>query len=251
MKTLSLEGKTALLTGSSRGIGRAIALAMADAGAVVRLHGLETPDVAESVRREVGARGPGADFLFSDLAEEGGGRALAEAALAAGPVDILVLCASIQILSPWAEITPEDTARQIRVNFQATLELIQTLVPPMQNRGWGRLLTIGSVQEVLPHPQMAVYAAMKAAQTSLVLNLAKQLAPDGVTCNNLAPGVIRTDRNAKPLSEPGTVDRVRRKIPLGAVGEPEDCAGAALLLCSDAGRYITGHSLYVDGGLSL
>ena len=98
---------------------------------------------------------------------------------------------------------------------------------------------------------MVVYAASKAAQTHMMLNLARQLAPDGVTLNNLAPGVICTDRNVEALADGAYAEKVRSAIPAGIFGQPSDCAGAALLLCSEAGRYITGQNLFVDGGMSL
>jgi NAD(P)-dependent dehydrogenase (short-subunit alcohol dehydrogenase family) len=133
----------------------------------------------------------------------------------------------------------------------ATLRLIQLCEPAMTARRWGRILTIGSVQQSRPHPDMAIYAASKSAQLNLVPNLARQLAPFGVTINNLAPGVISTDRNADALADAVYAAQVRAKIPAGRFGDPGDCTGAALLLCSEAGRYITGQDLYVDGGMAL
>ena len=113
------------------------------------------------------------------------------------------------------------------------------------------VLTVGSVQESLPHPDMVIYGASKCAQAGLVRNLAMQVAGCGVTVNNLAPGVIRTDRNTGRLADAAYSELVLAKIPARRFGAPEDCVGAALLLCSEAGRYITGQSLYVDGGMSL
>jgi NAD(P)-dependent dehydrogenase (short-subunit alcohol dehydrogenase family) len=121
----------------------------------------------------------------------------------------------------------------------------------MKIRGWGRLLSIGSVQERRPHPEMLPYSSLKHAQTGLVLGLAKPLGPFGITANNLAPGVILTDRNSEALGNPDYAEQVQRAIPAKRFGQPSDCAGAALLLCSEAGAYITGQSLYVDGGLGL
>src|SRR5690606_8212256 len=118
-------------------------------------------------------------------------------------------------------------------------------------RRWGRVLTIGSVQEFTPHPQMLVYAATKCAQTSMAVNLAKQVAPFGVTVHALAPGVIETHRNKGRLADDAYRKTVLGWIPLGFIAEPEDCVGPALLLCSDAGRYITGANYVVDGGMSL
>ena len=113
------------------------------------------------------------------------------------------------------------------------------------------MLAIGSVQEVKPHPQMAVYAGTKHAQMSLVHNIARQVARSGVTVNNLSPGVFDTDRNAESLAIPGTRERVASMVPVGFIAMPEDCAGTAVLLCSNAGRYITGADIRVDGGMSL
>jgi NAD(P)-dependent dehydrogenase (short-subunit alcohol dehydrogenase family) len=129
--------------------------------------------------------------------------------------------------------------------------MIQVLAPPMQAEKWGRILSIGSVQEAKPHPDMLVYAASKAAQTNMIQNLSRMLAPDGITANNLAPGVITTDRNVDALSDSAYAEKVRSWIPAGILGSPDDCAGAALLLCSEAGRYITGQNLFVDGGMGL
>ena len=121
----------------------------------------------------------------------------------------------------------------------------------MKKMGWGRIITIGSVQEAKPHPDMLVYSATKAAQTNMVKSLALQLAKDGITVNNVAPGVIYTDRNMEALADPVYAKKVMDSIPVGFYGEPEDCAGIVELLCSDKGRYITGQSIYVDGGKSL
>lgn len=247
----SLKGKKALVTGSSRGIGRSIALALAEAGADVVVHGLRREAAAEETLRRAAATGAKAFWMAGDLAAEGG-RPLGERVLQSfGPPDILVLNASIQKKMPWSEIPSGEAERHMLVNFQASLELIQVLAPPMCRKKWGRILTIGSVQQVKPHPQMLVYAASKAAQMSLVSSLARELAPDGVTINNLAPGVIVTDRNAEALADSEYAEKVRRSIPAGFFGDPADCAGAALLLCSEAGRYITGQNLYVDGGMGL
>jgi len=162
-----------------------------------------------------------------------------------------VLNASVQIRKPWAEIAAEEFDRQVRTNFQSSLELMQLAIPRMTQRRWGRVLTVGSVQEVRPHPDMAVYAATKSAQTNLVRNIASQVAANGVTVNNLSPGVIATDRNAEALADPEYRQKILHRIPMHQEGLAEDCVGAAILLCSDAGRYITGTTLFVDGGLHL
>lgn len=248
----SLNGRRALVTGSSRGIGREILLTLARAGADVVAHGVSGGDLLKSTANEARSLGVEVESLAEDLSVEAGGKRLAQAVLAGpGPVDILVLNASMQIRTAWEKITPEEFASQMRANVQASLEILQALVPPMRVKQWGRILMIGSVQQVRPHPDMLVYSASKAAQMNMVLSLAKQLASDGITVNNLAPGVILTDRNTEALSDPAYADKVKAAVPAGYFGESSDCAGAALLLCSEEGRYITGQNLSVDGGFGL
>ena len=156
-----LSGMRALLTGATSGLGAAIADAMEAHGAEVLRHGLERAD-------------PGYDV---DLAQPGAAAQLAERALAAGPIDIVVLSASLQVRAGWDTLSADDVERQLRVNVMAGFELLQALVPGMQARGFGRVLSIGSVQLVRPHPDMVAYAASKAALASITRNLARQLAP--------------------------------------------------------------------------
>lgn len=251
-KLFDLSGRTALVTGSSRGIGRAIALGLAECGAAVAVHGTKSAQALEETLADVRERSPRGVAVTGDLGEpEVPSRIIADATAALGTIDILVLNASIQIRKPWSEVTQAEAEQQMRVNVHASLRMIQAASPSMRAKKWGRILTIGSVQQRRPHPDMVVYAASKSAQENLVRNLAKQLGRDGITVNNLAPGVITTDRNAVALSDEAYAARVRDMIPLRAFGEAGDCVGAALVLCSDAGRYITGQDLYVDGGMGL
>jgi glucose 1-dehydrogenase len=248
----SLAGRTALITGSSRGIGAAMARTFAEAGADVAVHCAGRTDEAEKVAVQVRACGRKAVVVQADLGAAEGARRCWDAAVAGlGRVDILVLNASIQLPKPWLEATMEDFDRQMTVNVRASYELLRLGAPPMCDRGWGRILTIGSVQEAKPNPAMLVYAATKNAQSAMMRGLAKQLAPQGVTINGLAPGVIDTDRTRERIVDESYRQKVMSWIPAGRIGEPEDCAGAALLLCSDAGSYITGHNLFVDGGMGL
>jgi len=244
-----LEGRTALVTGARREIGRAIALALAGAGARLAVHHAGTAEEAADaagVVAEIEAAGGVARAFGQDFAGDDAGRDLATAVTAWAPVDILVLNASIELPEPMAGISRERFDRQITVNLRTTLELLQTLVPPMAARGWGRIVTIGSVQQVRPHPQMLIYAGTKAAQLNWAQNLARQFGGQGVTVNNLAPGAILTARNRAQMATEG--EALVQRIPAGRLGRPEDLAGAALLLCSDAGAYINGADLYVDGG---
>ncbi len=240
----NLKDKTALVTGSTQGIGKEIARCLAGYGAKVFIHGSSDIEKCRCVANEIG----GAGVAVADLSDNDCSCSLYEQT---GDIDILVLNASVQYRTPWNKIGSEEFDKQIKVNLKSNYEIIQKYVPYMQMRKWGRILTIGSVQQYKPHKDMAIYAATKAALMNIVLNLAKQLAADGITVNNLSPGVISTPRNEKALSDPEYKIKVLSGIPLGYEGQAADCAGAALLLCSDAGRYITGIDLTVDGGMHL
>ncbi len=240
--------KTAFVTGSSRGIGRAIAIRLAQDGYKVIVHGAENIAKAEETKRIIEQKGGVAEVIISDLTDIEKTRALCESIRA---VDVLVLNASLQYRTPWQEITTKACYEQLNCNFVSSMLLIQAVAPHMQKNAWGRIVTIGSVQEAKPHPDMLVYSASKAAQTNMMKSLSLQLAKDGITVNNVAPGVIYTDRNVEALSDPVYAQKVTDSIPVGFYGEPEDCAGIVSLLCSDEGRYITGQNIFVDGGKSV
>ena len=225
-----LPGRVALVTGSTRGIGKAIGDAFEEYGAKVIRHNTKVCDLAD----------PAAiDAWFDALEKEG------------SLPDILVANASIQAKIPWTEFPLDEAQREMQVNFFATLRMFQLCYPKMKAQKWGRLIVVGSVNERRPHPDMCVYAATKSAQENLVRGIARQVAAEGITVNNLCPGVFLTDRNKDCLSDPVYGKRVTDAIPLHDYAVPEDAAGTALLLASDAGRYITGATIMVDGGLSI
>jgi len=248
----NLTGKTALVTGGGQGIGRAIVHALAENGAHVIINYRSNQSLAEQTASEIASYGNKVWLWPFDLESEQVPAAFHDFVEKHHcPPDMLVANASVQIRKKWDEINPDEFAQQINVNLRSTLQLIQCVVPHMQQRGWGRILTIGSVQQIRPHNQMAIYAASKSALVNLVKNLATQLASFGITINNLAPGAIATGRNEEALAMPEYKKTVESKIPAGYIGQPEDCAALALLLCSDAGRYITGADYPVDGGMGL
>jgi glucose 1-dehydrogenase len=253
LRGFRLDGRTALVTGARREIGRAIAIALAAQGARVAVHHLGNPEEsrdADAVVAEIRGGGGQASAFAADFAAADGAEKLAADVLAAfGRVDVLVFNASIEILEPWERVSRATFDRQIQVNLWATLALVQALAPGMVERRWGRILTIGSIQQEQPHPQMLVYAGTKAAQHNWALNLARQLGSHGITVNNLAPGVIATARNRAQLAVEG--ERLVARVPVGRTGTPEDLVGAALLLCSDAGAYVHGANLLVDGGRAI
>ena len=225
-----LTGKIALVTGSTRGIGKAIADALEEYGATVIRHNTKICDLADPAAIEA---------FFDKLAAEG------------RMPDIIVANASVQEKIPWTKFPMDEARREVQVNFLATLRMFQRAYPSMKAKKWGRLITVGSVNERRPHPDMCVYAATKSAQENLVRGLGRQVAAEGITVNNLCPGVFYTDRNKECLADPVYGPKVTAAIPMRDYAQPEDAAGAALLLASDAGRYITGATIMVDGGLSL
>jgi glucose 1-dehydrogenase len=250
--SFDLTGKTILITGSSRGIGKALALKLAEYGADIIIHCANAKEKANEVAQGIRTLGRSAFVVSADLASNTGAREIFEEVKKTGrKVDILILNASIQIVKEWETVTREDFDKQIAVNLRSSLELIQLFVPRMVEQGWGRIITVGSAQQAKPHPRMIVYSATKTALETMVRTLAKQLGKDHITVNNIAPGAIFTDRNVAALSDQEYLKQVISNIPVGYIGEAEDCAGAALLLCSEAGRYINGINLYVDGGTHL
>lgn len=240
--------KTALVTGSSRGIGRAIAIRLAQDGYRVIIHGAGNIAKAEETKQIIEQNGGVAVVEMADLCNVNETKAFAERI---GNVDALVLNASLQFETYLESITPEDMLSHYTCNAVSSLILIQHFVPLMKQQKWGRIVTIGSVNEKKPIPKLMAYSMSKAAQTNMVLSLAPQVAEHGITVNNVAPGVIYTDRNVEALSDPEYAKKVADSIPVGFYGEPEDCAGIVSLLCSDEGRYITGQNIFVDGGKGL
>lgn len=239
-----LKGKRALVTGSTQGIGYAIAKCLLEHGAEVYIHCANDSEKAERIAQELGT----GLFITGNLEKTDTVEKIYEVT---GPLDIVVANASVQVSAPWVKITDSEFSYQTDVNLRSTLKLMQIYIPKMQERGWGRFLAVGSVQQYRPHKDMAVYAASKCAIQSLVENVAKQVAIDGVTVNNLIPGVIGTPRNDDALADAEYKSRVLSGIPAGFIGEAEDCAVGALYLCSEEARYVTGTELVIDGGMKL
>jgi NAD(P)-dependent dehydrogenase (short-subunit alcohol dehydrogenase family) len=246
-----MDGRVALVTGAGRGIGLAIARALAAVGCAVAIQDVEL-DVAAAEVRKLPDDGAKAHALGGDLTDLAIAEQLVRETIdKLGGLHVLVNNGSIQQTKHWTKVTPDDAEKQHRANVLMPMLLCQQVAPIFRAQRWGRIVNIGSVQQRTGNPDMLPYSMSKAALVHLTMALAKDLARHGVTVNTIAPGYYNTYRNRNEL---GTEEQRRqageRHIPIGRVGEPDDVAGAALLLCSDAGAYITGQTLYVDGGIT-
>ncbi|MEA4863260.1 MAG: SDR family NAD(P)-dependent oxidoreductase [Victivallaceae bacterium] len=244
----SLHGKRALVTGSSRGIGHAVAMLMAEAGAHVVFHGIEMSEKLELSVKTAAAKGLSCEAVAADVSSEEGIRRLAAAA---GGIDILVLNASVQTYMTVEDFNYDEFDREFHANVRASIELVRAFLPGMRERGFGRIISLGSVNQYRPAARLAVYAATKAAQNNVIMGVARIYAKYGITANNIAPGVIATDRNREVLSNETAAAQIMGLIPAARFGTAEDCAALALLLASEAGSYINGADIPVDGGMHL
>ncbi len=238
-----------LITGSSRGIGKAIALGFAKCGAKVIVQGITLSEELLATLDKIKGISPQSICVCGDLFDKSAVENIyKEAAEKLGGIDILICNASLQIKKPWLDVTYEEAEKQLQVNFLSAMRLIQLCVPKMEENGWGRVITIGSVQEVKPHPDMLVYSASKSALVNMVKSLALQLAEKNITVNNIAPGTIYTDRNVKALSDEAYHEKVKNDTPMKKIGMPDDCVGLTLMLCTDACSFVTGEDIFIDGG---
>ena len=241
---LDLRGKKVLVTGSSQGIGKEIAKALSDCGATVYAHGTKISEKLKQAAEYIGAE----KYFAADLSDIDETRALKNQT---GDVDILILNASVQYKEKWDEIGLDTFEKQVNTNLRSTLILMQEYIPSMKENGFGRVITVGSVNQHRTHPELGLYSATKCAVMKLVENVAKDVASFGVTVNNIAPGAIATPRNEEVYNDEQKRKAVEAVIPTGRFGTPCDCVGTVLLLCSDAGEYITGADILIDGGMHL
>ncbi len=247
MDRFRLDGRTALVTGASRGIGAAIARALDRAGARVALAARSQPDL------DAVAAGLVNDpvVLVADLALAGAAGDLAAAAEAAfGRVDVLVNNAAVAQRAPTAGLDAGVVDLLYAVNVRAPLLLIAALLPGMIERQRGSIVNVSSVSGVVGTPNRAAYAATKGAIDAATRSLAIELGPVGIRVNSVAPGAVDTELWAKNRAVPGVIEQIEQQTPLRRWAEPDDIADVVVFLASDAARFITGDTICADGGMA-
>ena len=250
LPNFDLTGKVALITGAARGIGLGIARALAASGCAVAIQDIELEIAQEEAQRLVdfGARAIalGGDLTNISLAEN----LLEQTQKQLGGAHILVNNGAIQLEKTWTDLTPDEIERQLCADQIMPLRLCQIAAPLFRFQKWGRILNVGSIQGLKGNAGMLAYSISKAALENMTRALSKDLAEHNVTVNLIAPGYFNTWRNRAQFQSEDELDKRGQWVPMKRVGQPSDCAGIALLLCSEAGSYITGQTVYVDGGLS-
>ena len=254
MRLFDLSGRTAIITGSSRGIGRAIAEAFADAGANVVISSRKQDacdEVAAAINERCGAER--AVAIAASISEKDALEALVEQTRERfGQIDTLVCnAASNPYYGPMSGITDEQFRKIFDNNVLANHWLITMVAPEMKQRNDGSIIIVSSIGGLIGSDVIGAYNVSKAADLQLVRNLAIEFGPHNIRVNAIAPGVIRTDFARALWEDPKAEAELKRVTPLGRIGEPENIAGAAMFLASRAGEYVTGQSIVVDGGTTI
>lgn len=243
----SLAGKTALVTGASRGLGQAIAIALAAAGAKVLCASSQPNGCQETLAHIAEANGQALE-LTADLSNEAAVTALADKALALGPVDILVNCGGTIFRAPAHHFPMQEWHKVIAVNLDAAFLLSQKLGAKMIERKQGKIINIASMLSYSGGITVPAYTASKHAIAGVTKALANEWAQHNIQVNAIAPGYFRTDNTAALQADTERNAAITARIPAARWGEPEDLAGAAVFLASQASDYVNGHVLAVDGG---
>ncbi len=244
----ALNGKNALVTGGSRGIGRAICLRLAEMGAYVAINYASNEDAAKAVLKEIEANGGNGCLLPFDVSDKTSTKeAISGFIKEKGPIQVLVNNAGITKDGLMVRMKEDDWDRVISVNLKGAFNCIQACAMAMMKTKWGRIVNIGSVVGTTGNVGQANYAASKAGLEGLTKTVAKELATRGITVNLVAPGFIETDMT-EVLPE-DIKERLLNEIPLGRMGSAKEVADAVAFLASPNASYITGHTLHVNGGL--
>jgi NAD(P)-dependent dehydrogenase (short-subunit alcohol dehydrogenase family) len=247
-QSLDLTGRTAVVIGATSGIGKAIALGLADAGADVVPVGRRAA-LATAAALEVESRGRRSIATTADVTDADSVQALADAVIERfGKVDILVNAAGRSIRRPTLEVSDAEWEEILDTNLTGMVRACRVFGRHMIERGYGRIINIGSLTSVLALHEVAAYGASKAGVAALTKSLAVEWAPHGVCVNAILPGVFRTALNEGLLDGTARGKELLLRTPMRRFGQPEECAGAAVFLASEAASFVTGHLLAVDGG---
>lgn len=242
----SLDGRRALVTGSSQGIGLALAKGLSAAGAAVVLNGRDLARLADAA-----AQIPGAAVLAFDVTSHDAVRsAIDDFEAAHGAIDILVNNAGMQYRAPLEDFPAEAFERLLQTNVASVFHVGQACARHMIARGAGKIINIASVQAALARPTIAPYTATKGAVANLTKGMATDWARHGLQCNAIAPGYFDTPLNAALVADPAFTAWLEKRTPAGRWGRVEELVGACVFLASDASGFVNGHVLYVDGGIT-
>ncbi|MBL4731030.1 MAG: glucose 1-dehydrogenase [Rhizobiaceae bacterium] len=253
MKTLEmfdLTGKRCLITGSSRGIGFALAQGLSGAGAEIILNG-RSADAVSKAAEKIRAEGGTAHELIFDVTDHGACKSAVDKFEAeTGPIDILINNAGMQHRAPLEEFPADAFDKLMRTNVHSVFNVGQAVAIHMIERGKGKIINIGSIQTALARPSIAPYTASKGAVGNLTKGMSTDWAPKGLQVNAIAPGYFKTELNQALVDDPEFSAWVGTRTPVGRWGNVEELVGAAVFLSSDASSFVSGITLFVDGGMS-
>lgn len=244
-----IDGRVALVTGGSKGLGRSMALALAEAGADIALcsrNAAEASEAAEEIEKATGrtARGFACDVTDPDSVR----RLASDCDAVFGKVDILLNNAGINVRKPTAEVSENDWDSVVDITIKGSFLCSQVFLPGMMERKWGRVVMLGSIMSFIALPGRAAYASAKAGVLGLTKALALEAAPHGVTVNCLCPGPFETPMNRVLMNDAVAYQAFLAKIPVGRWGQPDELGPAIVYLCSPASAFMTGAAFTIDGG---